>query len=117
MGGGDAHHEAAQEIRPRQLALPPGEEEAIAERRSADVEAELLPAHPEVDALRGEDAAFLESDPGGPHVGDLPAPDGFFDRGVALLGRCLESFNQGGPVAERLTEHRWHIHLTAYSWC
>lgn len=59
MGSGDAHHEAAQEIRLRQLALPLGGKEAIAEGRGAEVEAERPAADPEVDPLRGEDSAFL----------------------------------------------------------
>src|SRR5262249_12299444 len=105
---GEKQHEAAEEIRGRQLPEPPGEEEAVAEGRGADVEAEHLAAHPKVDALRGGEAALLEGDPGGPYVGDLPAPDGLLDCGVALLGRCLESFNQGGPMAERLAEHGCH---------
>src|SRR5581483_6603464 len=87
-------------IRAPEFAEPPRDEEAGAEGRGADVEAVPIPLHAQVRALGRKKAALLPVDVGVGGLGDLPLFEGGAYRGVIVMHRVVEGFDQVVPVGD-----------------
>src|SRR5207245_1757038 len=80
------------------FAEPPGDKEAVPERRATDIENVFMTLDAEVFALGREEAAFPPIDPRAFDVRHLSLLDRSFDRSVELLRRGLQSFEHLVPV-------------------
>src|SRR5262249_44310888 len=89
---------------PGDAGEPPGEEVPGAEGGGADVEVQVLAAHPEIDALPGAEAGLLPLHGRDLEVRDLPSGDTRLHEVVEVHRGGGEAFNQGVPVVFNLGE-------------